>query len=356
MNETDKLIKKHEFINGRLINNNTCVICMNCYHTAYVSNVLRGDPVVVGHKHVRKGFCPKCGAEIREEITYKTRNDKIKEQLVQKNFKEDVAALEERKKNIPFFAATPEHPLLKYHTGKFFNSAAIFNPKEEISDKAFEGYMKIFFKLRDFYKHIARKKFIYSTEEEDEKNVEYQYYQKLQNEMIYVICKHKAFIKNWFTNYTPLLKRVSKYNKTERAAFVYFILMLGKQVEDFEFLNYGLAFGELELTTPEEWRRYNELRYSSMYTTDKIEHWAQVNSEMLDNFKKIIVGVDCKKDETPVNDGDKNNQLTEEMVKEYDRIIEEQRKAAAEAADNQLLKEIEEEALQKYGKEFIVDV
>lgn len=356
MNETNKLIKKHEFINGRLINNNTCVICMNCYHTAFLANVLREDPVTVGRKQVRKGVCPKCGAEIREEITYKTRNDKIKEQLVKKNFKEEVAALEARKKAIPFFATTPEHPLLKYTTGKFFNSAAIFNPKEEITDAAFAKYVKIYFKLREFYKHITRKKFCYSSDEDDNKNVEFQYCQKLQNEMIYVICKHKEFAKDWFTDYSKLLKRVEKYNKTERAAFVYFILMLGKQIEDFEYLNYGLTFGDLELTTPEEWRRYNEMHYSVMYTTDKIERWAQINSEILDNFKKMILGVDSKKDETPVNDGDKANQLTNEMIEEYDRIIEEQKKAAAAAADNPILKEIEEEALQKYGKDFIIDV
>lgn len=356
----EREVKKYNIINGILVNNNTCVICMSCYHTAFLNNVLCNKPIDTGRKQIRTGVCPKCGAIIREEKIFKSKADKITEQVVKNAFTMETAELEARKKAQPFFMLMPDYPTLKYEGGTFFKEASVFDSKKVINDKEFNKFVEQFFQLRAFYKHIARKKFYYGNDAEALDIIKYQYCRKLQHEMIYTICKNKLFIKYWFMPYTKIMKHIKKYSKIEKVAFIKFVLALGKQVEDFEFLNYELAFGDFDSLSPADLERYNSLQAQSIYTSDTVAKWINNHESILTQFKAITVGADSVKEEAPVNDGQKSYQLTKELLVEYDKIIEAQRQLEMEqkanASDNAILKEIEEEADKEFKDNFIIDV
>lgn len=358
--EADREVREQKLVNGLLTNNNTCIMCMSCYHTAFLNNVLRSEPVEMRNKIVRVGKCPKCGAEIRQETIFKTHNDEAKEQAAKNSFVMETAELEAKKKSQPFFMLMSDYPTLKYEGGIFYKEASLFNPKKVIKDREFKKFIKQFFQLRAFYKHIARKKFYYSSEGDELNLSKYQYCRKLQNEMIYTICRNKLFVKYWFLPYTKILKCIQKYSKAEKIAFITFVLALGKQVEDFEYLNYELAFGEFDSLTKEELERYNAMQYKSMYTTDRANKWINTHSTLLAQFKAVQLGSDSTREETPVNDGQKAHQLTKELLVEYNKIIAAQKRLEieqkAKASDNMLLKEIEEEANEEFKNNFIIDV
>lgn len=358
--EANREVKEQKLVNGLLTNNNTCIMCMSCYHTAFLNNVLQSQPVEKRNKVVRTGKCPKCGAEIIQETIFKTKRDEAIAQAAKNSFVKETAELEAKKKSQPFFVLMSDYPTLKYEGGVFYNEASLFNPKKVIKDKEFTKYIKQFFQLRAFYKHIARKKFYYGNEGAELNLAKYQYCGKLQNEMIYTICRNKLFIKYWFMPYTKILKYVQKYSKAEKVAFITFVLALGKQVEDFEYLNYELAFGEFNSLSKEELERYNALKCNSVYTTDRVAHWVGTHNSIISQFKAIAVGPDSTKEEAPVNDGQKSHQLTKELLAEYDKIIETQQRLELERkaaeSDNAILREMEEEANIEFKDNFIIDV
>ena len=347
-----KKVKTTKLTGGNFINNEKEIMCMNCYHQSFTSSIFRYNPIEKPNKMIKIGTCPKCGQLIKYEINY-YKCSEIKTQINKLDlFKEEIERIEKIKGKFEFFQNYPDHYKLKFVPGPFYEAIKGFDKdKTSVNQGQFETYLKLFFKLRKFYKHIVRKKFMYdslveeSGETYQDAALKYQYCNKLQNTMIYGICKNRNFFTYWFTDYTKLNKLANSFNKKVKREFAYYLLNLGRLIEEFEFLNYDIVFGELDFQNEKELEIYGGCNNMPIYLSKNCEDWLYKMRDFVGKMKFTRIGTDSAKEETPVNDGVKSHQLTKEMRVEYNRIIEEQHKKENEKGDNQILKEMEEEFL-----------
>ena len=352
--ENENLLKEHKKINFQYVDGGETVLCMNCYHTTPTSQMfipIRSDPTLINMK--RYGKCPHCGTQLQEILVYKTYKDRLRERMGENRYNDEIRYIEKVKKTYPCFEKSDEsNPDLKFVPGKWFNTIRVFDPKDEITKKSFAMYVKHYLEFRGFYKHLARKKFMYDFFEDaniaDEGATKYQYCLKMCNEIIRDVCQNKDFLKYWFMDYTVLLKTLGKLGKKDRANFVFHVLELGKTIEEFEFLNYALAFGGIKYVEGCDFSKFDTEKFMPKYAREGTEAWLNKNRTLVEKFRFTRLGVDSAKDETPVNGGASSYQLSKQMEAEYDKIIAAQRKAAKELEDNKLLQEIEEESKQSY--------
>ena len=340
-----KNIKAHRFTGCTTYTNGdtTYCVCMNCYNTKDYKQVFTFNPIIQPNKEIRMAKCSSCGKIFKEETLYYKEKEAKKIREKQDPFKEEVNEIIERKKNFLIYKNKDDKDdVFKFEKGDYYKASIEIDLDQPIPDSLLNNFVKRFLNLRRYYKEVVRSSFaLYLSSYKD--NNAYSdksmiskdsYYKKLQNEIIYCICRNKLLFNLWFTDYSNLKTTISKFSKKNKKLFIDSVLYLGRRIEEFEFLNFDYIFNTTEET--EKIMERENKNFFSQYTSQEIEYWITVHKNLIQKLKYVRVGTDTAKQELPINCGDKTYQLTPELKAEYDRIIELKRQKESQAYDEQI--------------------
>lgn len=306
-------------------------LCDNCNNLFYKKDANFGK-VVRETKTVRTiaGFCPRCNEVLYIQGIFYTGSDIAKAQL--KRYKLDnlninhLNKLKEETNGYDYIQSSEDDD---FETPNFlyYDLFKRYNENKEISDHRLKFISRNICNIRKYYKNNARCKFLaFMSDYSDEyANIshchkdKYNYYDRLQNQIIRIILDNDSLYQIWFTDHSKIVKKLQEMGKKEKSNVMIGLIALMKSIEEFEYVNYIPTFN-ISYEREQELKRKGE-RVHIVYTVEEMKEWLSKNKERVDKFKLTCSAVDRLEDEGKVNDGDEAYQLSEEEAQEYDEII-----------------------------------
>ena len=306
-------------------------LCNKCNNLFYNKDANFGT-VVRESKRRRTiaGFCPKCHEVLYLQGIFYTPADVTKAQLKRYNLDslnlEYLNKLKEKTNGYDYVKSLEDDD---FETPKFLYHDLLkrYNKNKEISDRKLKFISRNICNIRKYYKNIARCKFLafmsdYSDEYADVcywYQDKYNYYDRLQNQIIRIILENKSLYEIWFTDYSKIVNKLQEMGNEEKSDVMIGLITLKKTIEEFEYANYIPTFN-ITYEREQELKRKGE-RVEIIYTVEQMKEWLSKNKERVDKFKLTSCAADRLEDEGKVNDGDESYQLSEEEAKKYDEII-----------------------------------